>query len=318
MANRLQRKRRKNFIKKAKKIALIIISGTIILFSPHIMARYAYNGIKSFFSRNNKFYFNCDKLSENGSNIEMTNWSGVGQYTVKFNMNSNLNKFVHSEDDIEYDIEYSCSDNVTCSIQNNKTTGIISKETNSDDFSIVITVPTDTILKDNDVVELNVETTSTSPYTKKIYGTFKLVVGHYGLSYEIEDKKNQPYLIIKNTNTLDYYIIKESFEDYEEGSQIDMETYQNLSDTDKKKCVSATITLNFDPEKILLDMTSEVYKNAKSITTVTLGEYEYINSISFNIDAMTSNNIRFYKQNISNNYSYPNSGSDSIIEVIYS
>lgn len=316
MQSRIKKRRKEKIKRRIKLILTIILVFASTFFSLPVMARYAYKEIKSYFSRNNKFYFNCDKLSENGSNIEMTNWSGVGQYTVKFNMNSNSNKFVHSEDDIEYDIEYSCSDNVICSIQNNKKKGIIPKETNYDDFAIIINVPSDTILKDNDTVKLQVEATSTSPYIKKIYGTFKLIVGRYGLSYEIEDKKNEPYLIVKNTNTLDYYTVKEPFDNYDEGTQISMSEYQKLSDINKKKCTSATITLNFDPEEVLLDMTSEVYRNANKFTTKKVGDYDYINSITFDIDAMTSNNIKFYKQNISNNYSYP--GNNSIFEVIYS
>lgn len=282
------------------------------------VGRYAYKEIKNYFLKTNKFYFNCDKLSESGSNIEMTNWSGVGSYTIVFNMNNYSNRLLKSDEDIEYDISFNCSSNVTCSIENNKTNGTITSETNSDSFTIVISVPANVVLHDRDAVELNVEATSTSPYVKRLYGTFRLVVGHYGLSYEIEDSANSPYLSLKNTNTLDYYIVKTAFGDYTVGSQIDIPTYQSLSETDKQKCASAIITLRFNPNVILLDMTSENYQNAFNIETERINNYDYIKAFSFKIDAMSSNNIKFYKKNVSNNYSYPGQNANSIITVTYS
>jgi len=301
--------------KKTILFSFLILFSLLSFFS---LARYAHKEIKNYFLRTKNFYFNCDKLSEKGSNIEMTNWSGVGQYQVTFFLNSYANSYVKSEDDIEYDIEYSCSDNVICNIVDNKTNGNIPKETNVDDFTIVINVPSDTILQDKDVVELNVEATSTKPFVKKISGVFRLVVGHYGLSYEIEDTRNSPYLILKNTNTLDYYIVRESINGYDQGAQIDIDTYQSLSAADKEKCASSIITLNFDPHLVLLDMTSEVYANATDVQTVMIDGHEYVSSISFKIDAMSSNNIKFYKVNTSRNYTYPGNGNDSVIQVEYS
>ena len=308
-------------IKKiVEKKRLILVAAIILLncFYALTLGRYAYNEIKNYFIKTNKFYFNCDKLSESGSNIEMTNWSGVGSYTVVFNMNNYSNRLLKSDEDIEYDISYHCSNNVTCSIENNKTNGTITTTTNSDSFTIVISVPSNVVLNDRDTVELYVETTSTSPYVKRLYGTFRLVVGHYGLSYEIEDSVNSPYLSIKNTNTLDYYVVKTAFGNYNVGSQIDIDTYQTLSESEKQNCASAIITLRFDPNVILLDMTNEFYQNAFNIETVQINNNNYIRAFSFKIDAMSSNNIKFYKKNVSNNYSYPNGNASSIITVTYS
>lgn len=319
MIKNLINKIRQNYdISKIKDIIVIILTILLNINLGYNLSRYAHEGIKEYFARTNKFYFNCDKLSPTGSNIEMTNWSGVGEYTVVFNMNSLNNRYVKSEENIEYNISYSCSSNVTCSIENNKTNGTISSNTNTDSFTIVITVPSDTILHDQDAVELNVETNATSPYTKRLYGTFRLVVGHYGLSYEIEDSPNSPYLTLKNTNTLDYYVVREAFGDYSVGAQIDIDTYQGLNAADKEKCASSIITLSFNPNDILLDMTSDIYQNAENVVTRTIDNYEYIESISFKIDAMSSNNVKFYKKNVSMDYSYPNSSNNSVISVTYS
>lgn len=300
-------------------LVLIILLGVMVSFT---LARYAYQEIKYYFVKTDRFYFNCDKLSENGSVIEMTNWSGVGQYTVKFNMNSYNNRILRSEEDIEYDISYRCSNNVTCSIEDNKTNGTISHLTNTDDFTIVITVPTGTVLNDRDTVDLYVETTSTTPYTKKIYGNFRLVVGHYGLSYEIEDTRNNPYLNVRITNTLDYYVVRQAFGNYAQNAHIDMDTYQALSSTDQAKCASSIITLRFNPTVVLLDMTSEIYQNALdngyTIVQQQINGHNYVREISFKIDAMSSMAIKFYKVDVSQNYTYPNGNNSSVIEVIYS
>lgn len=301
-----------------KKIIIIILLFGVIIFSSSSYAKYAYLDIKDYFLATRNFYFNCDKLSTKGSTISMTNWSGIGQYEVTFNMNSRSNSKVKSSDDIYYDISYKCSSNVTCSVKESKTNGIISGETNTDSFTIVITVPTDANLKDKDEVELTVETTSTSPYKKKLSGTFTLVVGYYGLSYEIVDKKNSPYLDINITNTLDYYVVRSAFSTYQVNDKIDVDTYLSLTDEEKTNCSSAIITLTFDPSIVLLDMTNEVYKNALSTKTRKIDGYEYISSITFSIEALSSNQIKFYKSDTSKDYTYPNDNNNSIIEVEYS
>lgn len=282
------------------------------------LGRYAFTEIQKYFVRTKRFYFNCDKLSDNGQTVEMTNWSGVGSYTVKYNMNSYSNQLLKSEEDIDYDITYQCSNNVVCSVVDNKTGGTISRNTNVDDFTIVITVPPQTILHDRDAVELNVEAVSSSPYIKRLYGTFRLVVGHYGLSYEIEDSVNSPYLNTRITNTLDYYVVRDAFGNYHANDQIDMETYQALTASEQAKCASSIITLSFDPTVVLLDMTSEVYQRATNVGTIQIGGYNYVNSISFKIDAMSSEIVKFYKNNVSMNYTYPAQGATSIITVSYS
>ena len=305
-----------NFNKQ--RLFLLYVLIFILILSSFTFARYAYQSVKAYFFQMKKFYFNCDKLTEAGSNIEMTNWSGVGQYSITFNMNSYANDLLYSDDNIDYTISYQCSSNVTCSVVDNKTSGTISNTTHRDSFTIIITVPTETVLHDQDRVELSVETNSTSPYKKKLRGVFALVVGYYGLSYEIDDSRNSPYLITRITNTLDYYVVREAFGNYQVNHQIDMPTYMALSQADQAKCASSIITLTFDPNVVLLDMTSQVYQDAISTTSTTIGGHSYINSISFKIDAMSSEQIKFYKVNAGQNYTYPNNNNSSVITVSYS
>ena len=311
------KKRLKSFITDKRKVKYIWLSCIIIIFfgSGITFGRYAYTEIRNFYFNSQKFYFNSDKLSESGTTIEMTNWSGVGQYAITFNMNSYANNNLFSETDIYYDISYTCSSNVNCDIVDNVKNSMISSATNTDKFTIIITVPTNTILKDQDVIELRVEATSTSPYTKTLKGVFRLIVGHYGLAYEIDDKENAPYLETRITNTLDYYTVKEAFNNYTVGTQLDIDTYQTLTAVQQEKCYSAIITLTFDPNEVFLDMTSEEYQKALKTTTTTINNYEYINSITFDIDALSSKQVKFYKVDTSKNYKYPNISNDSIISV---
>ena len=301
-----------------KRKLLILLFILIFLFGSGVtLARYAYTEIRDFYFNSKRFYFNCDKLSESGSLIEMTNWSGVGEYQVTFNMNSYANNNLYSDDDINYNITYSCSSNVVCSVVDNKTSGTILGNKNTDEFTIVISVPTDVVLHDKDSVELEVEATSTSPYKKKLSGTFRLVVGYYGLSYEIDDEKGSPYLETRITNTLDYYKVITAFDSYNVGDQIDIPTYLALSDDKKGNCASAIITLSFDPTKVLLDMTSEDYLNAISTTSKQINGYDYIDSITFKIDALSSEQVKFYKIDTSLDNTYPNANNTSIITVSY-
>ena len=301
-----------------KKLLCLYLIVFFLLPIGYTFARYAYTEIKTYFLKTRKFYFNCDKLSERGSVIEMTNWSGVGQYSITFNLNSYSNSLLSSDEDINYNIQYTCSNNVVCSIENNKTNGTITTQTKTDSFTIVITVPTETTLHDKDRVELHVTASSTSPYEKTLVGTFRLVVGYYGLSHEIEDSRNNPYLNVRITNTLDYYVVREAFSGYAVNNQIDIPTYQALSNNNKEKCASAIVTLTFDPTKILLDMTSQEYQEAESVVKQTINNHEYIKSISFKIDVLSSKQIKFYKIDTTKDYTYPNNNNNSIVNVSYS
>ena len=304
---------------KLPKRKIIIASLLLILFLVgSSFGRYVYQGLRNFYLQTKKFYFNSDKLEENRAIYRIENWSGVGSYSVTFNMNSYDNSKQVSDDNIEYNIEYECSSTVVCSSLNNKTSGTIPSTTNTDSFTIIITVPTEQVFSKNDMVTLNVKATSTSPYRRELSATFTLVVGHYGLSYEIEDSPNSPYLNIRITNTLDYYTVNEAITGHAAGSQISLEEYLQLSDADKNKCSSSIITLTFDPATILLDMTSDIYLSKVSSITEVINGYNYINTISFKIDALSSKTVKFYKNDTSQNYTYPIINQNSVIQVSYS
>ena len=156
---------------------------------------------------------------------------------------------------------------------------------------------------------------STGEYKKTLKGEFILVVGQENISYEITDEKSTPYLELSITNTLSYYTVRESFDSYNVGDRIDVDAYLALSQENKNKCYSGEVKLEFDPNEVLLDMTSEIYNEAKNIETININGNTYIKSFTINVDAISSVDIRFYKVDVTKDYTYPNNNNYSVIKV---
>lgn len=299
-------RKKKNAKKVSITIAILLITISIPTFGIYVL-----NKINDFYLRSNEFYFYSDKLKDTEAIYQINNWSGVDPYTITINMNSMYNNLKKTSYDISYDISYSCTDNATCQIS--KSSGVILANSNSDFFNIIITPNVG--LRTGDKVTVAVTATSISKYKKNLKARFTLVVGQESLSYEIVDSKNSKYLDLNITNTLSYYNIKEAFGSYKVGDKIDVDTYLSLSDTDKSKCYSAIIILKFNPNVVLLDMTNTNYLNSTSSTTTQINNSNYINSITFKVEPISSAVIRFYKQDVTKDYTYPIINSKSIIEV---
>lgn len=287
--------------------AIVLCSISFVI----VFGRYVTNSVNNFFLRSKEFYFFSDKLSENLDIFQIENWSGVDDYTIIVNMNSRKNNLEVSTYDIGYDISYTCSDNAICQLS--KTSGIISSDDNTDSFNVTITPNTQ--LKTGDKVVVNITVKSKTDYIKTLKGRFTLVVGQEDLTYQITDKPNTPYAELSITNTLTYYIVEEAFGDYQRGYKIDIDTYLTLTEEEKAKCYSSIVTVAFDPEKVLLDNTSKSYQEALNTTIETIEQKKYINSITLPIEAISSVNLRFYKVDTSQDYTYPNINNYSVVSV---
>jgi len=149
-----------------------------------------------------------------------------------------------------------------------------------DNFTITITP--NTTLKTGDTATINITAAANTPYQKTISATFKLVVAHEEFSYNIADSVGSTYLILNISNTLP---------------------------------TPQTITLTFNPAVVTLDMTNDAYIKRISSTVTTINSHSYVNSITFKVDALSSTAIRFYKTDISKNYTYPNGNSSPIVTV---
>lgn len=296
---------------KAKQLFIIAVVLVCTLTFVATFGRYVVNTINNFFVRTKEFYFYSDKLSENSSYYQIDNWTGVDPYTITVNMNSRLNNIKVTTYDIDYDISYRASEN--CSCQLSKEAGTILASSNSDYFNLTITPNTG--LTTGDKVWVVITATSNAQYKKTLTATFVLTVGKENLSYEIKDEAQSKYLELNITNTLSYYKVSEAFESYNVDDRIDVDTYLNLSDENKAKCYSALITLKFDPNIVLLDMTNTNYLNATQVSKEVINGSNYINGITFKVDPISSAVVRFYKLDVSQDYTYPIVNDTSIIEL---
>ena len=303
---------RKNRKYKIKQIILMIGILLSVVSFVAIFGRYVTNSINNFFVRTKEFYFYSDKLSDGNSAVyQIDNWSGVDDYVITINMNSRKNNLKSASYDIGYKISYKCTDNAICQLS--KTEGIIYSNNNSDYFNLTITPNRQ--LETGDKVVVEIEAKSTAKYQKTLKGKFTLVVGKEKLSYQITDKPQNPYMELSLTNTLSYYIVNEAFGNYSVNNKIDIDTYLALTEENKAKCSSAIVTISFNPEQVLLDITNESYSKAKNIETTTVNGKTYINKFTILIDAISSTDLRFYKVDVSKDYTYPNGNEPSVLSI---
>jgi len=292
---------------------LLLITLLLLVAIVSTFGRFIYNEIKKNFFLTQNFYFESDKLRTNSALYLVNNYNGVDSYDILINMNSIKNNKVKATEDISYDISYDCSSNANCSLS--KTSGIIYTTSGTDFF--ILSISPNTTMSDGQYLLGEIIAESTSPYEKTLSATFKLVVGNFGLSFEINDSVNSPYLELKVTNTLDYYKVLEAFGSYTIGDKIDIETYLGLTEINKNKCASAIINLSFDPTEILYDNVSSISNDIISSGVTTIGGYDYIDELSFKIDAISSMIVRFYKIDATNDYTYPIVNPTSIVTVTY-
>lgn len=307
---KLKQKNRKKYLIKQFVILFILLIWFISAIV--IFAKYVTNSTHDFFMRSKEFYFFSDKLSENTSVFEVDNWSGVDDYSITIDMNSRKNNLEKTSYDIPYSVTANCETN-NAIVQLSKTSGTIYASTNSDIFNLTITPNTQ--LQVGDKVTVDVQAESLGNYKKTLKGKFTLVVGKEQLSYEIADSTYSQYFELKITNTLTYYTISEDFGNYTTGQKIDIKTYSSLTDEQKKKCYSALVTIKFDPNVVLFDLTNDEYQNATNIEKTTYNGTSYISSITFPIEPISSNSVRFYKIDTSKDYTYPNSTGTNILTI---
>ena len=298
---------------------LLIITGTIIVILSLLViptyARYIYNAIKDMYLASKSFYFNSDKLTTSNDIYQVNNWSAIDTFTIPISLNNGKNDLLRANSDISYEISYTCSDNINCSV--NSTGGTLYSSERADSFNATLSPKPDIIYNNGDQAWIELIVNSISPYKKTLKGRFYLNVGTSDVYYSIEDETKRSYLNCKITNTLDYYLVKEAFGEYSVNDRIDRNTYNGLSDIDKEKCNSALITLKFNPNVVVLDMTNSAYLNAEEYTTKEINGYKYVNSITFKMDSETSVDVKFYKAETQNDYTFPIVNNTSIINFQY-
>ncbi len=284
-------------------LLLVVILPVGITFS-----RYVYDFISYYILESNDFFFNSDKLGEHNIVYGVENWGGVGTFEIEFELNNHKNNLLTSVSDIDYELNVTHSEDVQTSI--NLVNGTILTNEKTDSYTVVVTPSR--VFNTGETVRINIVAKSTSPYVKTLSATFNITVGRKGISYEIIDKANQPYLELVITSARDNYKVNQAFGNYPVGHILSYNEYKALPAADKAKCTSAVITLTFNPSVIVLDTTSEIVHNMDYNET-TVNSVDYVSTIEFPIEAMSSNKLRFYKANPASNYTYPYGTSTSII-----
>lgn len=286
---------------KIKKTIYLLLLILILCPTVVTLSRYIYNKAYDFVLMANKFYFNSDKLTVDGKEYRVNNWSGLESFNIQFELNNKKNNLLTSTSDIYYEVEMECIGDVTCEINN--TEGIIYSDEYTDEFTIDITP--NRIFDDNESVTVNVVARSTKPYKKTLSASFVISVGKQGISYEVVDEPGNATFEFVITNSLSSYKVYEAFGGYRVGDELTVEEYKTLSDDDKSKCASAIAKIDFQPHLLIIDSTSKVLEKAK--TDFIYGYYgiKFINSIEFNMDPSSTTAIRFYKTDVNKDFTYP-------------
>lgn len=303
-----------DFVREHKRLStIILIVAILLLLFGTTFARYVYNVIHNHILESNEFYFNSSVLSMDGSEFKINNWDGVNPYTLTIDVNNKKNTLKSTKSDISYDIEVSCPSSVTCTL--NKTSGVIYEASGTDSYQITVT-PKDTFHEGDEVV-VETKATSTSPYVKELKGTYTVGIETLDFTYNIEDNVGDKFFTLNLTNTSTYYEVTKAFSGYQVGDHLTIEEYNALTDDQKENCFSAEVTLSFVPKDIYLDMTNRKYldRDANSETLEVVNNHNYVSGFSFKMDASSSEKIIFYKKDPKEDYTYPITNENSVIDV---
>ena len=277
-----------------------------------VFGRYVYQTIQNAFVDSEEFYFTSNILTNPSSEYEFSNWNGNGAYEFAIDLYNNENDFLSVDYDIPYtltcEVRESDQSKITSSIATNGETsfdGVIYQTTNK--VTHIIRVEPDTNLAIGDRVELTVKATAQSPYQKEISAKFTIEFGVSEIGYTIEDSDGSIVANMLINNTSEIYIVKVAFGSYQVGDVLTADEYLLLEEDEKQNCISKEVTISFDPSKARIDLSSESYLSCdtEKIQNQTINGVEYVSQITFPMEALSSQLIRFYKVNAQDDYTYP-------------
>jgi len=292
---------------------IVLILAVIFLTTTVVFGRYIHNIVNNFILETKAFYFNSSILGINGKNYSITNWDGVNSYPLTIDLNNRKNDERYTKADISYIITVSCPSTVTCTLS--KKEGIIHPEDITDNY--VITVTPLQNFYEGDTVNVTTTVTSTSPYSKTMSATYIIGVEKSDFAYDIVDAANEKFLTLNLLNAISYYEVQTAFGTHAVGDQIGLDEYSTLTQAEKDNCFSAIVTLTYNPSLLLVDMTDSLYLHHlnSNYQEQTIGGFQYVSKFSFKVNASSSNSIIFYKNDPTQDYTYPIVNNNSIIQV---
>ena len=132
------------------------------------------------------------------------------------------------------------------------------------------------------MITIRIKASTQEPYQKEISCEISLRIQQVlANSYEIEDIANRNYLTLKVINT------------HETGGNVSLE---------------------FDPNVVRIDLNDEAYINRVE-GSEEVNSDGYVEKFVFTMDKESAENIKFYKVDMSQDYTYPSGDTSSIITV---
>ena len=301
------------FFKKHKiaTLVVLVITLSLVVFT---VARFVKLDFHSYFLNAKNFYFTSNRLKKGNAIYRVNNWSGVCSFDISFDLSSEKNSYVYTDYDIPYQVTYVCPNDVTCTLD--KATGTVYSSSLTHSDTVTLSVVPSRAYAENETLVIHISAQSTAPYKELISADFEYAVGKQGITYSIDDEVARPYMIFKITNAINYCTVIEAFGDYAVDDVVPNEIYRTLSDTDKAKCVGEEITITFNPNIIFIDTTDNLI-DSSTYTVTTIQGTDYLNSLTFTIEPVSTIAIKFYKVNPSVDYTYPNGNATSVVGVSF-
>lgn len=302
------------FIRKHKKASIVLLIALIIfVVIATVFGRYIRNIIHNYILETRAFYFNSSILNINGKSYSITNWDGVNSYPLTIDLNNKKTDDVYTTTDITYTVSVDCPSTVICTLS--KTSGVIHPLDETDSYQIVVT-PVQRF-GENDTVTLTTSVSSTAPYHKTMSATYTIGVETSDFGYEIVDSVNAKYLTINFKNAVPFYKVSEAFGSYAVDDIVSLDDYTLLDPVDQAKCYSAIVSVRYNPRDLFVDMSNKYFINRLSSNYYeeTIDGSQWVSGFSFKVNASSSSAINFYKNDITENYTYPIVNDTSAIQV---
>ena len=244
-------------------------------------SRFVYNNARDLYLKSQNFSFSSNLLTNMGATYRYSNWSGVDNYEIDMQLYSyenELSLFNYEGDGLKYSITATVDDTTKATVHigtiegTSTETSHIPNSTNIKDVKIFLKPKQ--VLTEGETLKVTVTASTTEPYQKTISATFNIRVSGQNVTYSIDDESTSVYATLKLVNT---------------------------------KTESNRITLSYDPRLVLIDVTHEYYENQiiEKQTHVNINGVEYVNSITFDMEPADVKNIRFYKKDVTADYTYP-------------
>ena len=277
-----------NKVKVAISISIIIILLTFIF----VFGRYIYNNSREAYFTSKQFFFTSDLLTLDNQTYTYENWGGIDVYEINVDLYSYANTLLRLDYDLNYEIscESLTPDKIKCTLNSadgpTSTNGTIYAKINGKENNVskvVIYVTPLTQIDKGETVKLSIKASTNEPYKKEISCEVSLKVKQQTTnSYKIEDVPGRNYAVLEIVNAQD---------------------------------TGLQYTLTFDPKVLRIDTNDEVCVNRVSGTSTTVDGTQYLNKVVFNMDKESAKNIKFYKVDMTKDYSYPSGDTTPAVKI---